>query len=150
MLQLENMIITKSSDLHALIRHLSFICIKSMQGYQSNSIIEYDYALWSRLTSMNTSWPEQSDIDLSNKFFKMAPVSAKPERQQGNSGQKTTDTFSSFGNRCIRWNNSENGSLCKTGKQCNYEHASMACGEKHALQACDLYCKALGSAPKMK
>ena len=150
MLQLENMIITKSSDLHAFARHLSFICIKSMQGYQSSSIIEYDYALRGRLESMNTSWPEQSDIDLSNRFLKMAPVSAKPERQQGNSRQKNTDTFSSFGNRCIRWNNSEDGSLCKAGKQCKYEHACLACGEKHTLQACNSYCKARGSAPKLK
>ena len=27
---------------------------------------------------------------------------------------------------CIRWNNSQNGSLCKAGKQCKYEHACLA------------------------
>ena len=131
LLMLENMVCAKLPDQMNYVKHLSFLMLKSMQGYTTGSLVDYDYGLRDQLEySTSAVWPDESSADLMNRFMKLAPTTPS---KGGYASPSHTTTLSG---RCMRWNNSDDGSACKDKKKCKWVHACLICGQDHTVKKC--------------
>ena len=135
LLMVENAVIEGNDEVLAMTRHTSFLLLKGIQSYQARSIVEYDYAMRQKLEACSEPWPVTSDADLCNRHLKL---NTNHSRQQsamayGKPEVKSKGT-NAYNNRCIRWNNSEDGN-CRM-KFCRFEHLCLICGEDHPMVRC--------------
>ena len=129
----ENAIENGASDdnILGMCRHLSFIAQKAAQKYTTDSIVQYDDAVRSKIErTTSDSWPMTSDMDLCNRLLRMYMQTDRRKRPQASpAGKKKSDERQV----CIRFNQTE----CKNSN-CRYEHVCLICGETHTMKTCSI------------
>ena len=129
LLILENMQLSGDHKTQPYIRHLSFLALKSSQGFSTESILNYDNAV--RGSVENTGvWPIDSDTHLSNCYLVRA---LRPKTPRGREGDRDRDREKKgpLSNRCLRYNNGD----CNERK-CRFDHKCLICSQNHPMSAC--------------
>lgn len=138
LLILENMVMLGEADILGYVKHLSYMMQKAVQNNSTESLLEYDYAVRDKLEQEGGPWPLQSDTDLTNRHIRL--YIRGPSQQNGSYKQQASNpkpSASALGNRCMRWNNSPDGSGCPNPRKCIRIHECIACHSRdHPLARC--------------
>lgn len=125
LLIMENMVAMSDPSVPNYLRHISFLALKSSQGFGTEGILAYDNALRNQV-ERSGRWPKDSDSHLANCHL----VKINRQRFQKEKSEKRPNPLQ---NKCLRYNN---GDPCMVEK-CKYQHKCLLCSGNHAVTACN-------------